>query len=119
MGHSVAGNSAQLANAVRETALGIPFVVRSEPKLLLASNASLEFAACAFLIAQGPYCAIFLSISPLCCSDLLHSYSCCSVFTSTPAGYFGASTGWLDAEWVHRRSPARLMLWFAYLTSTY
>ena len=67
MGHGAAGDAAQLANAIQETALGIPFIARADPKLL--PKHSLEYPACAFLIAQGPYC------------------------------YFGASTGWLDPDW--------------------
>eukprot|EP00040_Diaphanoeca_grandis_P008465 m.45340 g.45340 ORF g.45340 m.45340 type:complete len:140 (-) comp19944_c0_seq1:26-445(-) len=67
LGHGDEQDSAQIANAIRETAMGIPFVVRSDPKYL--PHQSVEYAACAFLIAQGPYC------------------------------YFGVSTGWLDSEW--------------------
>ena len=73
MGHGAAADAAQLANAVRETALGIPFVVRSDPRRLQNSSSltyPLTYPVCAFLIAQGPYC------------------------------YFGASTGWLDPDWV-------------------
>lgn len=72
MGHGASGDSAQLANAIRETELGIPFVARSDPKLL-RNESTLEYPACAFLIAQGPYC------------------------------YFGVSTGWLDPNWTWHR----------------
>ena len=67
MGHGAAADSAQLANAVLETERGVPFVSRADQKSL--PHGSIEYAACAFLIAQGPFC------------------------------YFGASTGWLDPDW--------------------
>lgn len=45
--------------------MGVPFIARSDPRL----TKDLEYPACAFLVAQGPYC------------------------------YFGVSTGWFDSDW--------------------
>lgn len=61
MGHGAAGDAAQLANAIHETALGIPFVVRADPKLL--PKGSLEYPACAFLIAQVRSGSTYLAIT--------------------------------------------------------
>jgi hypothetical protein len=48
LGHGADQDAAQVANAVLETAAGIPFVVRADP----AHIHTLEYPACAFLIAQ-------------------------------------------------------------------
>ena len=52
MGHGPEQDTAQIENAVLESAVGIPFVARTDP----AKHSSLIYPACAFLIAQGPYC---------------------------------------------------------------
>ena len=72
LGHGESQDAAQISNAVLETSVGIPFIARAAVGKTGDSQPDTDavfYAACAFLVAQGPYC------------------------------YFGASSGWLDQDW--------------------
>lgn len=52
LGHGAEQDAVQVANAIMETSLGIPFIARSDPRLFN----DLNYPACAFLVAQDEFC---------------------------------------------------------------